>query len=112
MRKRIPVIVCLLLLMPTIQVAADGGDRSQGSSSLLLLAPCKFFAKGRGPSGHLLPSQLTLKRVQAGFDVAHELVPTSQKGKQKQRATIWLARKGAYQKHRSPSGALKKKSDS
>jgi len=52
------------------------------------------------------------KLRQAGFDVAHELVPTSQKGKQKQRATIWLARKGAYQKHRSPSGALKKKSDS
>ncbi len=49
---------------------------------------------------------------QAGFDVARELVPTSQKGKQKQRSTIWLARKGAYQKQRSSKGALKKKTDS
>jgi spermidine synthase len=38
---------------------------------------------------------------QAGFDVAQESVPASHKGKQKRRSTIWLARKGAYQK-RSP----------
>jgi spermidine synthase len=36
------------------------------------------------------------KMQKAGFDVVHEVVPTSQKGKQKQRSTIWLARKGAY----------------
>ena len=52
------------------------------------------------------------KLQQAGFDVAHELVPTSQKGKQKQCSTIWLARKGAYQKRRSSSGAPKKTSNS
>lgn len=58
------------------------------------------------------PGSFERKLRQAGFDVARELVPTSQKGKQKQRSTIWLARKGAYQKYRSSPGALKKKSDS
>ncbi len=48
------------------------------------------------------PGPFERKLRQAGFDVARELVPTSQKGKQKQHSTIWLARKGAYQKHRSP----------
>ncbi|MBJ05883.1 MAG: hypothetical protein CMO40_02030 [Verrucomicrobiaceae bacterium] len=47
------------------------------------------------------------KLLRAGFDVAHEMVPTSHKGKQKQRSTIWLARKGAYQARSSP-GAHKK----
>lgn len=36
---------------------------------------------------------------QAGFEVAHEFVPLSHKGKQKQSSTIWLARKGSYQSH-------------
>ncbi|MDG2488708.1 MAG: hypothetical protein P8M65_13440 [Roseibacillus sp.] len=44
----------------------------------------------------------------AGFDVVHEIVPTSQKGKQKQRSTIWLARKGAYEQSRSYRGAQNK----
>ena len=47
------------------------------------------------------------KLRQAGFDVAHELVPTSHKGKQKQRSIIWLARKGSYQP-RSSQGAPEK----
>lgn len=34
---------------------------------------------------------------QAGFDVASEMVPASDKGKQKRRYFIWLARKGRYQ---------------
>ena len=47
--------------------------------------------------------------IRAGFVVARESVPASHKGKQKRRFTIWLARKGTYQKkteprptHRSP----------
>ena len=45
------------------------------------------------------------KMQRAGFEVVHEMVPTSQKGKQKQRSTIWLARKGAYESHRRYRGA-------
>lgn len=45
------------------------------------------------------------KLRQAGFEVTKEIVPTSHKGKQKQRSTIWLARKGSYQPRRSESGA-------
>ena len=41
------------------------------------------------------------KLRQAGFDVTREIVPTSHKGKQKQRSTIWLARKGSYQPRQS-----------
>jgi hypothetical protein len=39
---------------------------------------------------------------QAGFDVASESVPTSSKGKHTRRSSIWLARKGSFQK-RSPA---------
>ena len=46
------------------------------------------------------PRSFERRLRQAGFDVAHELVPTSHKGKQKQRSTIWLARKGLYQQQR------------
>jgi spermidine synthase len=41
------------------------------------------------------------KLRQVGFDVTSEIVPTSHKGKQKQRSTIWLARKGSYQPRES-----------
>ena len=44
------------------------------------------------------------KMQRAGFDVVHEVVPTSHKGKQKQRSTIWLARKGAYEQTRTHRG--------
>ena len=53
------------------------------------------------------PRSFERKLRRAGFDVAQELVPISAKGKQKKRATIWLARKGAYQP-RSSRGAHKK----
>ncbi|MBG69835.1 MAG: hypothetical protein CMN06_06905 [Roseibacillus sp.] len=49
------------------------------------------------------------RKVQrAGFDVIREVVPTSQKGKQKQRSTIWLARKGAYEQTRTFRGTSHK----
>lgn len=38
---------------------------------------------------------------QAGFDVAHQSVPSSHKGKQKRRSSIWLARRGSH--HRGSS---------
>ncbi|NIP95079.1 MAG: spermidine synthase [Akkermansiaceae bacterium] len=43
------------------------------------------------------PASIERRLRQAGFDVAHESVPASHKGKQKRRSTIWLARKGTYQ---------------
>jgi len=54
------------------------------------------------------PRSFERRLRQAGFDVSHELVPASHKGKQKQRSTIWLARKGAYEE-RLPSRRTQKK---
>ena len=45
------------------------------------------------------PAATERRLRQAGFDVARESVPSSHKGKQKRRSTIWLARKGVYQSH-------------
>ena len=44
-------------------------------------------------------SVLERRLRQAGFDLTHESVPASHKGKQKQHSTIWLARKGSYRSH-------------
>ena len=58
------------------------------------------------------PGSFERKLRQAGFDVSHELVAASHKGKQKQRSTIWLARKGAYQERRPSRRTEKKKFNS